>query len=130
VGITATKLTYKFRCVLSDAGGNTVTTDAVKMVKPVPEPLVPLAITSQPVNYTGAIGDTATFTVAATGDGVTYQWQLSKNGGAAWSNISGATSASFSVGITATKLTYKFRCVLGDAGGNTLTTNAVKMVKA
>jgi len=48
------------------------------------------AITSQPSNVTVAPGQTATFTVTATGTApLSYQWQ--KNG----SNISGATSASY-----------------------------------
>ena len=33
-------------------------------------------ITSQPVDYTGIVGNNATFTVAATGEGIRYQWQV------------------------------------------------------
>ena len=42
--------------------------------------------------------NTATFTVAATktgGGSLTYQWQLSTNGGASFADVSGATSASY-----------------------------------
>jgi hypothetical protein len=124
--ITSTRYGQSYRCVITDAHGNTATSDAASIVKPA----APLTITSQPVDFTGEIGDTATFTVAATGDGVTYRWQMSKDGGRSWSNVSGATAATFSVGVTATKLTYQFRCVLTDAGGNTATTNAVRMIKA
>ena len=47
-------------------------------------------ITAQPVNATGTVGSTATFTVVAAGtDPLTYQWQ--KNGTA----VSGATAASY-----------------------------------
>ena len=38
-----------------------------------------LAITTQPVNYIGSIGDPVSFTVEATGEGLTYQWKYSSN---------------------------------------------------
>ena len=53
----------------------------------------PVIITTQPENYFGTVGGTATFTVAAEGDRVTYQWQRSTDDGETWSNISGGTSA-------------------------------------
>jgi Leucine-rich repeat (LRR) protein len=58
-------------------------------------------ITSQPQNTTVPVGATATFSVsteapdAAEGGILSYQWQLSTDGGSVWSNISGATSYSF-----------------------------------
>src|SRR5215470_15599256 len=53
-------------------------------------PVAPV-ITTQPVNQTVTAGQTATFTVVASGTAkVSYQWQ--KNG----ANIAGATSASYS----------------------------------
>ena len=57
---------------------------------------IPPTITAQPGNQTVAVGQTATFTVAATGSGtLTYQWK--KNGTA----VSGATSASYTTPATA-----------------------------
>lgn len=45
-------------------------------------------ITTQPVNQTVCIGNSASFSVIATGTGpFTYQWQLSSNGGASYNNI-------------------------------------------
>ncbi|HEV2521111.1 MAG TPA: immunoglobulin domain-containing protein, partial [Candidatus Acidoferrales bacterium] len=56
---------------------------------------VPPTITSQPVSQTVTLGQTATFTVTASGSGtLTYQWK--KNG----SSISGATSASYTTPAT------------------------------
>ena len=64
---------------------------------PSPSPqLTPPAITSHPSSQTVAVGQTATFTAAATGDApLTYQWQ--KNGSA----ITGATSASYTTPVVA-----------------------------
>lgn len=58
---------------------------------------VPPAITSQPANQSVTAGQTATFTVAATGSGtLSYQWK--KNG----TVISGATAASYTTPATVT----------------------------
>lgn len=59
------------------------------------------AITTQPANVTVNAGASASFSVVATGGGLTYQWF--KNGAA----ISGANAATYTIAST----------VLGDAGG-------------
>ena len=43
------------------------------------------------------VGGSNTFSVTATGTGITYQWQVSTDGGANWSNIAGATASSYTV---------------------------------
>jgi CSLREA domain-containing protein len=52
---------------------------------------LPPAITSQPVSLTRSEGQSATFSVTATGAGLTYQWR--KNG----SNLAGATGSSYTI---------------------------------
>lgn len=66
------------------------------------------SITTQPVSVTVTVGQTATFSVAASGSGtLTYQWQ--RNG----TNISGATSASYSLTNAQTLDSgAQFRCVV------------------
>jgi len=49
------------------------------------------AITTQPQNQTACLGGSATFSVAAAGSGLSYQW---RKGGV---NISGATASSFTI---------------------------------
>lgn len=59
-------------------------------------------ITTQPSAQSVTAGATATFVAAATGSPTpTWQWQRSVNAGGAWSNISGATSASYTTPVTA-----------------------------
>ncbi len=62
--------------------------------------------------------------------GVTYQWEKSDNGGANWSTLGGATSASYTTGLT----TYaddhddQYRCVISAVGAaSPATTNAVTL---
>lgn len=63
-------------------------------------------VTSNPANVSVKTGTTATFEAAAVGGPLpTVQWQRSNDGGATWTNISGATST-----------TYAFTAVLADSG--------------
>ena len=64
------------------------------------------SITSQPSNASVCVGTTASFSVSAVGGApLGYQWQVSTDGGATWTNITGATAA-----------TYSFTAVAGDNG--------------
>lgn len=57
----------------------------------------PVVITQQPGPplQTVTVGSTVTYTVIATGGDLTYQWQLSTDGGVTFNDIAGATSASY-----------------------------------
>ena len=56
-------------------------------------------ITTQPKSATVAVGKSATFTVAAAGGMLSYQWQYKRSGATAWSNWSGKTDTILNVGI-------------------------------
>jgi hypothetical protein len=67
------------------------------MNAPINTPAVPPSITTQPVSQSVMLGQTATFSVTATGTApLSYQWQ--KNGTA----VSGAASASYTIPATST----------------------------
>jgi hypothetical protein len=78
-------------------------------------------ITDQPDNITVNEGDGTSFSVTATGGAVTYQWQISTNGGGSWANISAAGSAptysgwnTATLALTGTVLAnngYQYRCI-------------------
>lgn len=87
-----------------------------------------IVIRQQPQDYTGALGDTATFTVVATGLNILYQWQALPPD-AAWRDVSGATSSSFSAEITLNRLNYYYRCKLTNADGTVYTVN-VRMIQS
>jgi len=68
---------------------------------------VDLAITigTHPANITRTAPATATFTVVASINSdvpLTYQWQIQQEGIGGWSDITGATAASYTTGATAT----------------------------
>ena len=77
-------------------------------------------ITKQPVSTVVKIRGKATFTVAASGTGLKYQWQWSADGGKTWKNTS-TTAASYSVPATASSYNgYKYRCVITDSSGKSV----------
>ena len=86
-----------------------------------------MVITTQPENYYGTVGGTATFTVAASGDRVTYQWQRSTDDGETWSNISGGTSTTLSIPIQASVNGYLYRCIAKDYMGHIATSQSGKL---
>ncbi len=125
--LTEARLIYLFRCVVTDAYGGSAATNAVRMMKEMTE----LAITAQPADYTGKIGDAVSFTVGAAGDGLSYQWQYSSDGGITWkaSGLPGNKTATLTTELTEARLVYLFRCAVTDSNGNSMTTNAVRMIK-
>ncbi|PYU86869.1 MAG: pyrrolo-quinoline quinone [Acidobacteria bacterium] len=83
-------------------------------------------ITTQPANQTVTAGQTATFSVAATGTPpLTYRWQ--KNG----ADITGATSSSYSTPVTtAADDGEMLRVVVSNAAGSVTSNSAILTVNA
>lgn len=88
-----------------------------------------MQILQQPQNYTGRLGDTASFTVVVEGSGITYNWQFSSNGGSTWkaSSLTGKTTATASGEITTERLNYLYRCAISD-GTETIYSAPVAMI--
>lgn len=56
------------------------------------------SVTSHPASVVRcSVSGNATFTVAASGTAPTYQWQVSTNNGATWTDIGGATGTTFTI---------------------------------
>ena len=105
---------YKFRCKVTGSGGSVTSNPATLTVG------TPPTITSHPSSVTVALGSTATFKVAASGSGLTYQWQYLKPGESTWNNVqsSGGNSATFNQTNVASRHNgYKFRCKVTGSGG-------------
>ena len=81
-------------------------------------------VSAQPVSATVYTGDTATFSVTATGTALGYQWQ--KNGVA----IPGATSVSFTTpSVTYADSGSQYTVVVSNAGGNATSSPATLALK-
>ncbi len=120
INAKATYNGWKYRCVITDANGTT-TTSSVATLK------IKAAITAQPANVSAAVGDTAKFTVTATGVGLTYQWQY--NSGDGWKNsgATGATTAALSINAKVGYNGYQYRCIITDGNGKTTTSEAATL---
>ena len=121
VDVTEGRNGYQFRCVVTDKKANSVTSNAAVLIV-----LGDAKITEQPKSQSAEAGATVQYTVGATGVGLTYQWQVSKDGGKTWSNsaMTGNKTATLSVGAEAGRNGYQFRCQVTDAKGNSITSEA------
>jgi hypothetical protein len=114
-----------YMCKITDGSGKIVWTNVVKLQILSAE----LQILSQPENVTCANGATATFHVEAKGDSLKYQWYSSADGGATWtlSYMDGYNTDTFSFTVNNARASRLYKCVITDAGGNTVETNAVSV---
>ena len=111
----------KFDVVVSNGAGSATSNQAILTVNAAP---VAPTITTQPANQTVAAGQTATFSVVASGTApLTYQWQ--KNGSA----ISGATATSYTTPVTTTADSGElFRVVVSNSVGSVTSNSATLTV--
>ncbi len=125
IGVTAARDGMQFRCKVTDASGSTAISDPATLRVEAVGP----TITSQPQDFTGPIGATASFTVIAEGEGLTYQWQYKSLKDGKWhnANVTGSTAATMSIGVTAARSGMQFRCKVTDASGMTAISNAATL---
>ncbi|HMU47554.1 MAG TPA: choice-of-anchor J domain-containing protein [Chitinophagaceae bacterium] len=103
-----------------------VTTVPVNVVNPVTSVV-------SPTNKSVCVGGNTSFSVSASGGPITYQWQVSVDGGVTWSNIAGATTTTLNLtGVTQLMNNNRYRAVLTAAPcvGSTTSGVAVLTVNA
>ena len=112
-----------FSCVVSNSYGKATSNNARLTVQSSPPGTAP-TITQQPASQYKQVGETATFSVAASGSTpMSYQWR--KNG----SSISGATSASYTTpAISSSDNGATFSCVVSNSYGSVTSSGAVLTV--
>ena len=94
------------------SGGTTITTPSISV---------------QPTGQTVTAGNPATFAVTAS-DVQSYQWQQSTDNGGNWTDISDATSASYTINSTTISMSgYQYRCVVKSASGVSVISNAATL---
>jgi len=130
-GATSTTYTFSviaaqsgnlYRAVFTNAAGTATTTAATLTVNSPP------VVTTNPSNQTVFAGQSVSFTAAAAPTpAATVQWQLSSNGGQSYSNISGATSTTYTFTATTAESGDRYRAVFTDAAGITATTTAATL---
>ena len=118
-GATAILNNNRYRCNASTVCGSTTSNPAMLTVNSSP------AITNQPQDVTLCAGNNNTFTLSASGTGLTYQWQLSPSGCAGpWNNIPFANSSSYTLtSITIGQNNTGYRCIVIGACAPAATSN-------
>ena len=111
---------YQYRCIVTDSSGKSVTSEVCTLtVSSV------LAITSQPASATVESGKTQSFEVKASGSGLTYQWQVSTDGGKNWKNtgVSGNKTSKITITAVSGISGYQYRCIVTDSSGKSVTSD-------
>ncbi|MDD3334240.1 MAG: putative Ig domain-containing protein [Eubacteriales bacterium] len=107
---------YQYRCIVSNGVSPNATSNGATLMT-----IAKPSITTQPIDQYVVVGQQATFTLAATGDGLTYQWYINRNDGLGWQKSSGKTGTSQTTApVTLENNGYQYGCLLTDAHGNTL----------
>ena len=116
---------YEYRCVITDAQGNSATSNGAKLTIGTSSAV---AITEQPANAVAPANAYVTFTVKASGTGLSYQWQFSPDG-KTWSNtkMTGYNTNTLTVQALSYRNNYEYRCVITDAQGNSATSDGAKL---
>jgi len=115
----------QYRCKVTNSAG-TATSSTATLTVTAAKP----TITTQPSSATVSAGNKATFTVAATGTDLTYQWQY-KNEGGSWANsgYTSAKTATLSFTATADMSGRQYRCKVTNSAGTTTSSAATLSVK-
>lgn len=121
-GSTAKTKTYKVKATVKASGSQyrvtvynkkgkvtSKTATLVTHAKPI--------ISTQPQSLYVMAGTTATFSVAATGNGLTYQWQRLPGDSETWQNISGATKPTLSFAAKTTNELDAYRVIIKNKAG-------------
>lgn len=119
------------------AGSHTVTlvygdgSAKAKFIIKAKDKTVAPTVSSQPASASVNADSSATFTVTASGTTpLLCQWQVDKNDGSGWTDISGAVNASYTVEkVTAEQNGWKYRCVIKNAAGSVESNAATLTVK-
>ena len=115
-----------FRCVVKNSLGTVTSSAAVLTVQ------FPPKITSGPKKISATAGQSATFSVVASGNpSPTYQWQSALTGSATFTAIEGATTANYTISVLASwDHGYDYRCLVTNSLGSATSVVASLTVKA
>lgn len=91
--------------------------------------VAPPRITSQPSSVTVDDGQTATFSVSASGTGLSYKWQTQFAGETTWrsTGFTGNATRTLSVAAKSAYSGRKYRCVVTDSAGQKATSSAATL---
>jgi len=109
-GVAIAQNNHRFRCVYTGQCNTSNTADATLTVQSAP------SLSAQPANVSICAGSNANFAVTAAGSSITYQWQVSIDGGNNFTNINNATASTYTVnGAGTAQNNYRYRSIISGA---------------
>lgn len=114
-------------CVVTDRYGNTAASAHAFMYLAAQEDHPGFAVTAQPQDWYGYLGDYPDISVAAVGEGLTYRWYYRDAGAAAFQLSSDADDTYDSYPLTPDRAGREVYCVISDANGHRLTSETAVM---
>jgi hypothetical protein len=123
----ADNTTYKVSITAIGSGNYATSSESTKTTVTTNAAASAPTISSQPTNTIATSESSASFSVTASAAGtLSYQWQLSTNSGSTWSNISSATSSTYSTGaVTVSSNGYQYRVIVTNSlNGSTASTTS------
>ena len=118
---------FLYRCVLTNANGFTLISDYAQLVLDYENSA---AIVAHPAFGEVTVGATSAITVLAEGEGLTYKWQYSIDGGRSWyasKSFEGKNTATLYVPVTEARNGFLYRCVVTDANGYSIVSNPAQL---
>ena len=110
-------------CVITDAYGNTATTNTVFLTIDIQ---TPVAINVQPVNTAVAVGEELVVKLEAQGEGLTYRWYYKDVKMADFLYTKTFTGDTYTIpSMTASRSGRQIYCVVTDQYGNSVTSDTV-----
>ncbi|MEX1202723.1 MAG: M36 family metallopeptidase [Ferruginibacter sp.] len=106
--VAASQNNYQYRAVVYSCGpiGTNSTPATLSITNPA-------NITTQPANLTVCPGANVTFNVVVNGTNLSYQWQVSNNAGASFTNIPGAINSNINLSAVGTAINgYQYRVLI------------------
>jgi hypothetical protein len=119
--VTVAMNNNRYRAIVSNAcPSNATSSEAILTTS------LPASINAQPVAQSACVGGNVIFSVAAAGSNVAYQWQVSTDGGVSYTNITGATTATYSLNsVTSAQNGNLYRVVLTGCNPTNINSDAV-----
>src|SRR5690606_25002455 len=87
-----------------------------------------VSITTQPASVNVCSGGDGVFNVVAIGSSPTYQWQVSTDGGATWTNVPGATADGLTINnVTPAQHNNQYRVLINNICGTPVTSTSATL---
>jgi len=121
--MTKARAGRKVYCVITDAQGNSVTTDVAKLIRGAEK----LTIVAQPADSHAALGEKCSVSVVAQGEGLRYQWYIRNANSDQW-YLSAITARTYTITMTKARANREVCCVITDSHGNQVTTQTATLI--